>query len=109
MATLRNEKNVTAINRDSHEDHPRNNRARNINSPRVQEDYISQFSEEIESRVTKKLSQEFSETESRILGALSRLDEFLLNPIHHRIQREETRERMKAAPRMILILQWVSP
>ena len=34
----------------------------------------------IEGRVTKKLSKEFSKTESRILGALSRLDEFFLNP-----------------------------
>ena len=42
----------------------------------MQEDYIFQVSEEIEGRVTKKLSQEFSRTESRILGALSRLDDF---------------------------------
>ena len=41
---------------------------------------ISQVSEEIQGRVTKKLSTEFSRTESRILGALSKLDEFLLNP-----------------------------
>ena len=33
----------------------------------------------MEGRVSKKLSQEFSRTESRILGALSKLDEFLLN------------------------------
>ena len=38
------------------------------------------MSKEIEGRVTKKLSQEFSRTKSRILGALSKLDEFLLNP-----------------------------
>ena len=44
------------------------------------EEYITQLSEEIERSVTKKLSQEFSRTESRILGALSKLDEFLLNP-----------------------------
>ena len=44
------------------------------------EEYITQVSEEIERRVTKKLSQEFSQTELRILGALSKLDEFLLNP-----------------------------
>ena len=44
------------------------------------QEYISQVSEEIERRVTKKLSKEFSWTESRILGALSKLDEFLLNP-----------------------------
>ena len=31
--------------------------------------------------MTKKLSKEFSRTESRILGALSKLDEFLLNPL----------------------------
>ena len=30
--------------------------------------------------MTKKLSKEFSKTESRILGALSKLDEYLLNP-----------------------------
>ena len=41
----------------------------------------TQISEEIEGRITKKLSREFSRTESRILGALSRLDEFLLNPL----------------------------
>ena len=44
------------------------------------QEYISQVSEEIEGRVTKKLSKDFSRTESRILGALSKLDEFLLNP-----------------------------
>ena len=44
------------------------------------QEYISQVSEEIESRITKKFSREFSRTESRILGALSKLDEFLLNP-----------------------------
>ena len=32
-------------------------------------------------RVTKKLSKDFSRTEIRILGALSRLDEYLLNPL----------------------------
>ena len=41
---------------------------------------ISQVSEDIEGRVTKKLSKEFSRTESRILGALCKLDEFRLNP-----------------------------
>ena len=43
-------------------------------------EYITQVSEEIEGRVTRKLSQEFSWRESRILGALSKLDKFLLNP-----------------------------
>ena len=44
------------------------------------QEYISQVSEEIEGRVAKKISKEFSRTESRVLGALSKLDEFLLNP-----------------------------
>ena len=51
------------------------------NVPRSQEDYITQASEEIERRVTQKLSQEFSRTEDRILGALARLDDFLTNPL----------------------------
>ena len=42
---------------------------------------MTQVSEEIEGRVTKKLSKEFSRTENRILGALARLDEFLMNPL----------------------------
>ena len=44
------------------------------------QEYISHLSEEIKGRVTKKLSKDFSRRESRILGALSKLDEFLLNP-----------------------------
>ena len=53
----------------------------NSNVPRSLEDYITQVSEEIEGRVTKKLSQEFSRTENCILGALARLDDFLKNPL----------------------------
>ena len=44
------------------------------------QEYTSQVSEEIEKRVTKKLSIEFSRTESRILCTLSKIDEFLLKP-----------------------------
>ena len=44
------------------------------------QEHISQVSDEFERRVTKKLSKEVSRTESRILGFLSKLDEFLLNP-----------------------------
>ena len=42
--------------------------------------FTSQVSEEIKGGITKKLSKEFNRTESRILGALSKLDEFLLSP-----------------------------
>ena len=41
----------------------------------------TQVSEEIEGRVTKRLSKEFSRTENRILGALARLDDLLMNPL----------------------------
>ena len=55
--------------------------AQNSGAPRSQEDYITQVSEEIEGRVTKRLSKEFSRTDNRILGALARLDDFLMNPL----------------------------
>ena len=55
--------------------------AQSSNVPRLQEEHITQVSEEIEGRVTKKLSQEFSRTENRILGALAGLDDFLMNPL----------------------------
>ena len=79
MATLRNKRKLAAVSRETPES-TRSGRAQNILDPELTQDYISQVSEEIEGRVTKKLSKEFSRTESRILGALSKLDEFLLNP-----------------------------
>ena len=79
MATLRNKRKLAAVSRETPES-TRNGRAPNVLDPEVTQDYISQVSEEIEGRVTKRLSKEFSRTESRILGALSKLDEFLLNP-----------------------------
>ena len=79
MATLRNKRKLAAVTRETQEENPRNGQSRNTSVPRINEEYITQLSEEIEGRVTKKLSQEFSRTESRILGALSKLDEFLSN------------------------------
>ena len=79
MATLRNKRKLAAVSRETPES-TRNGRTQNILDPELAQDYISQVSEEIEGRVTKKLSKEFSSTESRILGALSKLDEFLLHP-----------------------------
>ena len=80
MAT-RNKRKLAALNKENCEEHPRSNLAQNANVPRSQEDYITQVSEEIEGRVTKKLSQDFSTTEIRLLGALARLDDFLMNPL----------------------------
>ena len=79
MATLRNKRKLAAVSRETPKS-TRNSRVQNTLDPELTQDYISQVSEEIEGRVTKKLSEEFSWTESRILGALSKLDEFLLNP-----------------------------
>ena len=78
---FRNKRKLAALNKENCEEHPRSNMAHNSNVPRSQEDYITQVSEEIEGRVTKKLSQEFSRTENHILGALARLDDFLMNPL----------------------------
>ena len=81
MATLRNKRNIAALNKANCEEHPRSNLAQNSNALRSQYDSITQVSEEIEGSVTKKSTQEFSRKENGILGALSRLDDFVLNPL----------------------------
>ena len=94
MATPVNKKKLAAVNRENNEENPSLSQARGTNVTRLQEDHITHVSEEIEGRVTKKLSQEFSRLESRILGALSKLDEFLLNPqvwVHSRSAPETSR------------------
>ena len=79
MATSRNKRKLAAISGET-PDGSRSSRGRNVPDPELTQDYISQVSEEIEGRGTKKLFKEFNKTESRILGALSKLGEFLLNP-----------------------------
>ena len=79
MASLRNKRKLAAVSREIPEN-TRNSQSQNTLDPGMAQEYISQVSEEIGGRVTKKLSKEFSRTESRILGALSKLDDFLLNP-----------------------------
>ena len=72
---------MAAVAIETQEEHPRNGLSRKTSFPRINEVCITQVSKEIESRVTKKLSQEFNRTESSILVALSKLDEFLLKPL----------------------------
>ena len=79
--TTRNKRKMAALNKENCEENPRSNMAQNSGAPSSQEDYITQVSEEIEGRVTKRLSKEFSRTENRILGALARLDDFFMNPL----------------------------
>ena len=79
--TTRNKRKLAVLNKENCEEHPRSNLAQNSSNPRSQEDYITQVSEEIEGRVTKRLSKEFSRTENRILGVLVRLDDFPMIPL----------------------------
>ena len=79
MATLRNKGNLAASSGETPEN-TRNGQSQNTIDLGMAQEYISQVSEEIEGRVTKKLSKELSRTESRILAALSEFDEFILNP-----------------------------
>ena len=79
MTTLRKKKKLAAVSRETPES-TKNSREQIMLEPESTQDYISQVSGEIEGRVTKKLSKEFSRTVSRILGALSKVEEFLSNP-----------------------------
>ena len=79
MAKLWNKRKLAAVSRETPEK-TRNTQSQNTLNLEMAEGYIAQVSEESEGRVIKKLSEEFSRTESRILGALSKHDEFLLNP-----------------------------
>ena len=79
MARLRNKRKLAPVSKETPEG-SRGSKGQNVLDPELTQEYISQVSEDIEGRVTKKLSEEFSKTESHILGALSKLDEFLLNP-----------------------------
>ena len=78
MATLKNKMKLASMARETQE-YPRNNQSRNSAADGITEEYIAQVFEEIEGRVPEKLSHDVSKTESRILRALSTLDDFLLN------------------------------
>ena len=69
VVMTRNKQPLAAVSRETQEEHSRKGQARNTSVRRNNEKYITQVPEEIEGRVTKKLSQEFSRTESRILEA----------------------------------------
>ena len=71
MATLGNKKKLAAVASDSQEGPPRNSQSQKLTVPRGNEEYITQVSEEIESRVAKKLSLEVNKTKNRFLVALS--------------------------------------
>ena len=78
MALLGKKRKLPAVSRATPE--KKNNQSQKTRNQGMAKEYITQVSEGNEVRVIKKLSQEFSRTESRILGASSKLDQFLLNP-----------------------------
>ena len=75
MTSLRKNRRVAAVARETQKEYPRKGQSRNTSVLGIKE-----FFEEIEGKVTEKLSQEFSRTKSCILGALSNLDDLLSNP-----------------------------
>ena len=79
MATLRKKRKSAAVSGETPEN-TSDSQSQNTRDQEMAQEYVSQFSEEIERKVNNKLSKEFSRTESRILGALSKLDEFFMNP-----------------------------
>ena len=79
MATLSNQRKLVAASKETPEN-TRNTHSQNTLDPGRAQEYTSQVSERIQGRGTKRLPKELSRTESRILGALVKLDESLLNP-----------------------------
>ena len=53
MATLRNKRKLAAATRETQEENPRNGQSRNTSVPIINEENITQVSEEIEGRVKK--------------------------------------------------------
>ena len=79
MKNTRNKRRLAEI-QDNFEEENSQSSSRERSQADLNENYITQVSQEIEGRIAKKLSQEFSKRESRILGALAKLDHFLTNP-----------------------------
>ena len=87
MATLRNKRKLAAVSRDTQKEHPSDSQSRTRPFLELLRNTSRKFLEEIEGKVSKKLSQDFSRKESRILRALSKLDEFLSNPLVRTLSR----------------------
>ena len=79
MTTIRKKRKFAAVSKGTKE-LTRNIQPQDTSVPGINGKYNTPVTEEIEGKVTKKLSQEFTKTETRILVALSKSDEFLLNP-----------------------------
>ena len=71
---------LAVVAKESQEEHRRSNQSWSTAVPRIQENFNTQVTEEIEERVSKKMFNNFSRTKTRFLGALSKLVEFNRNP-----------------------------
>ena len=81
MATLRNNRKNATLNMENCVENSMNNLEQNTRVAKIRQKYIIQVAEKIEGIITKKLSNKFSRTKNRILGAFSRLVEFNLKPV----------------------------
>ena len=81
MRRTRNKRKLAELQDNFDEDQSQGS-SRERSSTDPNENYIVQVSQEIEGRISKKLSQEFSKRESRILGALAKLDHFLSSSVN---------------------------
>ena len=118
MTTLRKTRKLAVVSSKTQEEHPGNGQSRNTSVPRSSQENITQVLEKIEGRVARKLSQDFSRTVFRILGALSKVEGFLLNPqirtfsgiVPGKISNTdvENLEPTGDLSKMILILKWSS-
>ena len=79
MTTLKSYGNLAAVNRDNEEPDSRNKFPRNTKYYWINEQYITQVSEEVKGRLTKQIFYEFSRLVSRILRAVSNEYKFLLD------------------------------
>ena len=50
---MRKKRKLAAVTREAHEEHPRNGQSQDMSVPRINEEYITQNSEEIEGRITE--------------------------------------------------------
>ena len=118
MATHRKKRKLAADNKDNQDDHLRKNQARSTNISRNKEDYITQMSEENASRVTKKLSLEFSGTTFAFWAHWPNETKFLWTrkrgftpdplPRHPWIQTKRTKKQTRIVQWRIYTMNWVS-
>ena len=71
---------LTVVAKENQEEPPRTSQSGNSAVFRMNEEFITEVPEKLRGRVTNKLFQAFITTESRIMGALFKLDELLLIP-----------------------------